>query len=176
MKEIILDENILTDEENSEKEEEKRGNKLTHYKKTIYSCKGVTKKKYINSSICPREKIILSNIEIRNKSSNNIKKQKSRCEINKNNVNLLSPTKNKLRIKNKPTKFCSQLELRMYKDKKIKKLKPIKSFKSRKNSIYHSFNNLLDFSLDKSNSLKSDGTLVQIVKEISRNNSKCSDL
>ena len=64
----------------------------------------------------------------------------------------------------------------MYKDKKIKKLKPIKSFKSRKNSIYHSFNNLLDFSLDKSNSLKSDGTLVQIVKEISRNNSKCSDL
>lgn len=166
LKEITIDDNIISDEENSEKEEDK----LTNSKKRIFSCKGITKVRRRNSIIYPREQIVLTNIENRIKSSNNLKKQKSKCEIKKNNDNLLSLAKNNLRVKKKPTKFCSQLELKMYKDKKINKIKPIKSFKSRKNSIYHSFNNLLD--LEKSNTLKSDSTLVQLVNEINQNESQ----
>ena len=98
------------------------------------------------------------------KVSSNIKKNKSN--------NLLRVLDNRLKLKEKHAKFCSAVELKMYQDEDVNKIHAIKTFDADKNCKYKSCNDLVGSLSKKRNTIKSNSTLIDIVNEISHNNSK----
>jgi hypothetical protein len=158
LKEINLEENIISDEGHSEKE-------IKHYKDSkinAKSCKGLTKRSRRNTVICP-ENIAVSDIK---------KNTQSPKKRHKDNNLLKVIDNNKLKNKNRSAKLCSDIELKMYQDKDLNKIHPIKTFNENKNKRYKSCNDLTDSLHTKANAKKSNSTLIDLVNEISQNNSE----
>jgi hypothetical protein len=156
----ISEEEETSDNENTKTKHEKRENEPR--------IKGVHKHHHRQASINPRRHIYIINDEHRHLSSKNKKKIDS---IKSKNEKFLSLVNKKFITKKKSAIFCSQIELRMFKDKTINKLKPIKNSKcTNKRLKYYSCNNLIDSSFDRKPSSKSNSTLIQIVNEISQSN------
>lgn len=151
LKEINI-EDYISEEETSDNQ----NMKTKHEKREIEPrTKGVHKHHHRQASINPRQHIFLSNIELKYLSPKNKKKI-----VNK-----------KFITKKKSANFCSQIELRMFKDKALNKLKPIKNSNCTKKKLkFYSCNNLVETSFDRTPSSKSNSTLIQIVNEISQSN------
>ena len=165
LKEISIEDISITDDESSEKENKntrkaKKEKERRHkHHKSSHQNTAVNSKKYIFSS----------NLESRHQSAKNASKKA--FSLKNKNKEILNLVNKKAIKKNKSSKFYSQIELKMYKDKTINKLKPIKNLKCAKNSLkYYSCNNLVDSSFERTQSSKSNSTLLQIVNEISQSN------
>ena len=158
LKEINIDENIISDEGHSEKEI----NQIKDSKINAKSSKGLINKSRRNTLLCPE------NIDI----PENKKSTQSPRKRHKGNNLLKVIDNNKLKIKNRSTKFCSEIELKMHQDKDLNKIHPIKTFKENKNWRNKSCNDLNDSPHNKINAKKSNSTLIDLVNEISRNDSE----
>ena len=165
LEEIKIDENIIYEEENTENE--KKQSKVS--KDNTKSCKGITNKSNKNTQISPRKKIILSNIKKCTQSPKKHRKVRPNIKYSSHN-HLLKVIDNKLKLKKENTKFCSEIELRMYQDKDLNKIHPIKTFEEKKNGKYKNTNDLADSFHRKRNTVKSNSTLIDIENEISHNN------
>ena len=164
LKEINLDENILYDEENSEKEKKH----IKDSKIKIKSCKGLANNK--SPKIIPISLIENINVSDNKYTQSPKKRHKVRPNIKKNKSNnLLRVLDNGLKLKKKHKKFCSEVELKMYQDEDVNKIHPIKTFDINKNCKYKSCNDLVDSHSKKRNTKKSNSTLIDIVNEISHN-------
>ena len=153
LKEINLEDNIINSEENSENEK-----KQIHSKINTKSCKDIKNRNRRYTLIGPSEKNIVSNIKKCTQSPK--KHHKVRPKFKKSNSNnLLKVNDNKLKVKKNITKFCSDIELKMYQDKDLNKIHPIKTYKTNKNSKYKICNDLADSSPKNRNTVKSNSTL-----------------
>ena len=165
---IVIDENILSHQndinkiiKNNEDEEEKPKNRKRKETHTDISPLPV-KNKY-------QSKIEDEKKEISPK--NKVRKNQSRKEINSFKI-----LKNKyeekimndigLKMPKISSKFCSQIELKMFNDKNLNRIKPIKIPKQ-KNT--HNNLKLPEFNLNNgNNSIRSDSSLMQLVSEINK--------
>ena len=168
LKEIILDDNILSDKEHSEKEIKQ----IKYLKINSKSCKGFTNNSRGNIKISPRKKKVVHFSKKCTQSPE--KKYKAMPNIKERSCNnLLSVSdNNKLKIKKKHFNFCSEIELKMYQDKDLNKIHPIKTFNGNQKEKCKTCNNLVDSFHTKTKEKKSNSTLIDLVNEISQNNSE----
>jgi hypothetical protein len=163
LKEIILDESILSGEEDSEKKKKQ----IKDFKINSKSCKGFTNKIRGNTQISPRKKKVVPDIKKCTQSPK--KRYKARPNKRERSCNnLLSVIdNNELKINKKTTNFCSEIELKMYQDKDLNKIHPIKTFNGNQNEKCKNCNNLADSLHTKIKEKKSNSTLIDLVNEIS---------
>ena len=114
-----------------------------------------------NKSTEVKEHIFFSNVqEHKAKSGKNVYDYNDKYKSSNHNED--SRTKKKERkksdINKKSTKFCSQIELKMYNDKQISKLKPIK---------VKTFKNIKKNYFSKIESRPSDSTIINLIQDMS---------
>lgn len=176
LKEICIDENISDEEEQNKKKEEKKNHKISsskyitkQLKKDMISYK--TKIKSTNNLHLFQNQIYDDHSKEKKKSKKKkFKKVVSSKENNYTHINtfLKKDFKN---ISKTPSKFQSQIELKMFNDKSLNKLKPIRG-KSINDNLgdnkvgTFTNNNNDDFPFLKSDTFKTDSTLLNIVSEI----------
>ena len=176
LKEICINENISDEEEQNKKKEEKKKHKISsskyitkQLKKDMISYK--TKIKSTNNLQIFQNQIYDDHSKEKKKSKKKkFKKVVSSKENNYTHINtfLKKDFKN---ISKTPSKFQSQIELKMFNDKSLNKLKPIRG-KSINDNLgdnkvgTFTNNNNDDFPFLKSDTFKTDSTLLNIVSEI----------
>ena len=180
LKEICIDDNLLDEEQQNRKTEEKKRHKIA-------SCKGFDK--YITKQL--KKEMISYKTKIRSTKNLNLldnhiydnhSKEKKRSKKNKfkkvvsskenDYIHINTFLKKDLKNKSKtPLKFQSQIELKMFNDKSLNKLEPIRGKstidKIRDKKLGTFTDNLNEnFPFLKSDTSKTDSTLLNIVSEI----------
>ena len=115
-----------------------------------------------------KKKVFENQEKIKKKSKH---KNKDKIKSCKNNNTFLTEFLNKeINIDNKKSKkFMSQIELKMISDKNVSKIKPIKksNFSLNNNPIKNNNNNFT-YSFIRSDSSKTDSTVIHLVSEINK--------
>ena len=158
---IVIDENIQNHKNDIKNKEDGAENPKKRKRKETYNdISPLSIKNKYHSKIDDEQKEISPKIKIR--------KNHSKKEIN--NFKIMK-IKNEEKIMNDiglkmpkiPSKFCSRIELRMFNDKNLNRIKPIKVPKPK-----YTHDNLKFPEFDHNNSIRSDSSLIQLVREISK--------
>ena len=160
LKKIIIDDNLYDEksiESNKKKEEFLNVPKMDSHQELAHLN---IKNKDIN------QHIYLTNFKdkgIKNLLNLHDKKDKFKSSYEKED----NKEKNNLKVMKKSTKFYSQSELKMFKDKEIRKLKPIKVKTFKNDTKFNSVNKIKTQNFKRIDNRPSNSTLITLINEMS---------